>query len=49
VHDHGIDAIFSVIYRSCSLQEALAEAASNVRMTARNIAAVLNAGLKKAG
>jgi glycerate 2-kinase len=40
VHAHGIDAIFSVLRRPCSLEQALDEAADNVRMTARNIAAV---------
>ncbi|MGP3593429.1 glycerate kinase [Vagococcus sp. WN89Y] len=44
VHDHGIDAVFSVLYKICSLDEALAGAGENVRMTARNIAAVLKAG-----
>jgi glycerate kinase len=41
VHEHGIDAIFSVVCRPCSLAEALAEAAGNLRATARNIAATL--------
>jgi glycerate kinase len=40
VHDFGIDAVFSVIYRVCSLEEALAEAGDNIRLAARNIAAV---------
>ncbi|TDT60854.1 glycerate kinase [Enterobacter sp. AG5470] len=44
VHSHGIDAVFSVIYRICSLDDALANARENVRMTARNVAAVLKAG-----
>lgn len=44
VHDHGIDAVFSVIYSICSLDEALANAGENVRLTARNVAAVLKAG-----
>ncbi|GBQ87881.1 glycerate kinase [Gluconacetobacter johannae DSM 13595] len=39
VHAHGIDAIFSVVNRPCTLDEALAEAAVNVRATARNVAA----------
>ncbi|MGE0973404.1 glycerate kinase (plasmid) [Klebsiella sp. WOUb02] len=41
VHDHGLDAVFSVLYNICSLEEALSNAASNVRITARNIAAVI--------
>ena len=44
VHQHGLDAVFSVIYRICSLEEALQEAAENVRLTARNVAATLLAG-----
>lgn len=44
VHDHGIDAVFSVIYQICSLEDALANAGENVRMTARNVAAVLKVG-----
>lgn len=44
VHQHGLDAVFSVIYRICSLDEALEEAAENVRLTARNVAATLSAG-----
>ncbi|MRS89484.1 glycerate kinase [Enterobacteriaceae bacterium RIT714] len=45
VHHHGIDAVFSVIYTVCSLEEALDNAAENVRMAARNIAAVLKMGM----
>ncbi|CAI0979448.1 glycerate kinase [Serratia ficaria] len=41
VHQHGLDAVFSVLYSICTLEEALANAADNVRMTARNIAATL--------
>ncbi|GAB7197024.1 glycerate kinase [Dickeya oryzae] len=41
VHDHGLDAVFSVLYTICSLEEALDNAANNVRMTARNIAATI--------
>ncbi|KJF81202.1 glycerate kinase [Photobacterium angustum] len=40
VYDHGIDAVFSVVPRSVSLAEALAEAAINVELTARNVAAI---------
>ena len=44
VHEYGIDAIFSVLSRICTLQDALAEAEHNVRSSARNIAAVLAMG-----
>ena len=44
VHAHGIDAIFSVLSRPCSIQEAVAEAEHNVRCAARNIAALLAMG-----
>jgi len=44
VHDHGIDAVFSVIYTICSLEDALKNASKNVQMAARNIAATLKAG-----
>lgn len=46
VHQHGIDAVFSVIYKVCTLEEALESAAENVRMAARNIAAVLKMGME---
>lgn len=41
VHAHGLDAVFSVLYNICSLEEALDNAAANVRMTARNVAATI--------
>lgn len=44
VHSHGIDAVFSVLYRICSLDEALQEAAGNVKLTARNVAATVKLG-----
>lgn len=44
VHEHGVDAVFSVIYTICTLDEALDNASENVRMTARNVAATLKAG-----
>ncbi|WP_253382289.1 glycerate kinase [unidentified bacterial endosymbiont] len=44
VHEQGIDAVFSVIYTICSLEDALENARDNVRMAARNIAAVLKVG-----
>lgn len=40
VHQHGIDAAFAVIDRIVTLPEALAEAARNLEVTARNVAAV---------
>ncbi|MFA1283017.1 glycerate kinase [Citrobacter telavivensis] len=44
VHEHGLDAVFSVIYTICTLDDALKSAAENVRMTARNVAATLKMG-----
>ncbi len=44
VHDHGIDAIFSVLSRTCNIEDAMAEAAYNVRSAARNVAAMLAIG-----
>ncbi len=44
VHDHGIEAVFSVLCRPCAVEEALAEATENLQRTARNVAAVLKAG-----
>lgn len=40
VHQHGIDAAFSVLDRIVTLDEALTEAADNLEVTARNVAAV---------
>ena len=44
VHEHGIDAIFSVLSSICTLEDALKDAEHNVRSSARNIAAVLAMG-----
>jgi glycerate kinase len=44
VLDCGIQALFSVVGGPCSLQEALATAAQNVRRSARHLAAVLRLG-----
>lgn len=44
VHQHGLDAVFSVLNRIQTLPEALAEASENVRVTARNVAAVWKMG-----
>jgi len=41
VHGHGIDAVFSVLSRVGTLEEALTQAAANVRAASRNIAATL--------
>ncbi|WP_108652336.1 glycerate kinase [Dongshaea marina] len=41
VHQHGLDAVFSVVNSACSLPEALELAAQNIELTARNIAATL--------
>jgi glycerate kinase len=41
VYAHGIDAVFSVLPQPCSLEDALANAAANIRLTARNIAATI--------
>lgn len=47
VHAHGIDAVFSVLSKPCALDEALRDAAANVELTARNVAAVLRIGLAR--
>ncbi len=44
VHEHGLDAVFSVLFSIGTLEEALANAAQNVRLTARNVAATIKAG-----
>jgi len=41
VHDFGIDAVFSVLSQICTVEEALTNAAPNVRAASRNIAATL--------
>ena len=38
VYDHGIDAVFSVLSQICTVDEALAHAAENVKSASRNIA-----------
>lgn len=45
VYRHGISAVFSVLNRVCSQTEAFDQAADNIRITARNIAATLRHGL----
>ncbi len=44
VYEHGLDAVFSVLYRICTLEDALRDAEENLFMAARNIAAVLRMG-----
>ncbi|MFT4173549.1 MAG: glycerate kinase [Rhodocyclaceae bacterium] len=44
VHGHGIDAVFSVLDRACTVEDALAEARDNVQRCARNVAAVFMLG-----
>ncbi|OFA03693.1 glycerate kinase [Duganella sp. HH101] len=46
VHGHGIAAVFSAVSRPCTVEQALAEAAQNVRSAARNVAAVLSLGAR---
>lgn len=41
VHDHGLDAVFSVVLGATDLPTALKEASFNVEMTSRNVAAAL--------
>ncbi|WP_395945654.1 glycerate kinase [Brevundimonas sp.] len=49
LHAHGVEAIFSVLTRACTVEEALAEARDNLRDCARNIAATLKLGLGLSG
>ena len=46
VHEHGIEAVFGAVSRPCTVEQALADAAHNVRVSSRNIAAVLRLGSK---
>jgi glycerate kinase len=41
VHEHGIDAVFSILSRVTTLEDAFAHAAANLRSSSRNIAATL--------
>ncbi len=45
VYEHGISAVFSVVTGPCTLEQALKDAARNLRITARNVAATLNCSL----
>ncbi|MBC8952723.1 glycerate kinase [Xenorhabdus sp. PB62.4] len=40
VHQHGLDAVFSIVPGACSLSDALTNGADNLQVTARNVAAV---------
>jgi glycerate 2-kinase len=46
VHEHGIDAVFSILSRISTAEEALTHAATNLRATSRNIAATLKLALE---
>jgi len=46
VYEHGLDAVFSVLYSVCTLDEALENAADNLRKSARNIAATIRLAQK---
>ena len=46
VHHHGIDAVFCAVRKACTVEEALQDAAFNVRSAARNIAAALRIGMQ---
>jgi glycerate kinase len=46
VYDHGLDAVFSVLYSICTLDDALKNAADNLRKSARNIAATIKLSQK---
>ena len=48
VHEHHIAATFSTVRKACSVAEALADAAFNLRSAARNVGAVLKLGLSLA-
>jgi len=46
VYAHGLDAVFSVLYSVCTLEDALKNAADNLRKSARNIAATIKLSQK---
>ncbi len=41
VHNYGLDAVFSILNQICTMEEALTNAAANLRALSRNIAATL--------
>jgi glycerate kinase len=49
VHQYGIDAVFSVLARVGSLEEAFRGASDNIYQASRNIAATLAVGMRCAG
>ncbi|UYU32411.1 glycerate 2-kinase [Siccibacter colletis] len=49
VHQHGIDAVFSVLTSVTTLDEALKNAADNIYRASRNIAATLRVGMSLPG
>lgn len=49
VHDHGIDAVFSVLTSICTLEEAFRNAFDNIYRASRNIAATLRVGMLTEG
>ena len=44
VYGHGIAAVFGAVSRPCTVDEAMAAAAANVRAAARNVASAINTG-----
>jgi glycerate kinase len=46
VHTHGIDAVFGAVCRPCTVPEALAAAAANLRLAGRNVAAAIRLGAR---
>lgn len=44
LHAQGIDAMFGAVQRPCTLEQALAEAAANLRAAARNVAEAIRIG-----
>ena len=49
VHEHGIDAVFSVLTSICTLEEAFRGAFDNIYRASRNIAATLRVGMLTEG
>lgn len=46
VHEQGIDAVFGAVHRPVTLDQALQDAAENLRAAARNVAATVAVGLR---
>lgn len=49
VHQYGIEAVFCAVRKACTVEEALREAAFNVRSAARNVAAAMKVGMQLRG